>query len=243
MMRHIEVEGSHNVRDLGGYPTADGSTTRWRVLIRAGALDNVTPTGAQQLADYGVKTIVDLRDEREARDFPDRFAQPTQYLNVPFFGDHLSADESWKQAMNISPTLDELYHHYLDRCQPQLGAILAAVIESAPGTLFHCYAGKDRTGLVAALLLHSVGVPAEVIAEDYAQTGQRIAHLVVQWREYTIKNGGDLRITERDSGSAAETMLAALDYLAVRYGGVASYLRLCGVTDPHLARLRTLLVE
>ena len=190
--RHIEVEGGYNVRDLGGYPTIEGRLTRSRVLIRAGTLDKLTPHGQRQLADYGVKTIVDLRDEQEANEYPDLFAPSTTYLNLPFFGDTLSADETWYRHWTDSPTLHELYQHYFDRCQPQIKAIISAVAASTPGILFHCYAGKDRTGLIAALVLSSVGVPAEVIAEDYERTSQHIQHLIVEWRESAQKTGGSM---------------------------------------------------
>src|SRR5690349_2445025 len=183
MNRHIEIEGGYNVRDLGGYPTADGRVTRPRVLIRAGTLDKLTPRGQRQLSDYGVRTIVDLRDEQEAHEYPDLFVQPMTYLNLPFFGDTLSADETWSIHWTDSPTLHELYHHYFDRCQAQIKRIISAIAEAEPGILFHCYAGKDRTGLTAALVMSSVGVPAEIIAEDYERTSQHIQHLIVEWRE------------------------------------------------------------
>ena len=241
--RHIEVEGGYNVRDLGGYPTEDGHITQWHRLVRSGTLDKLTSRGEQQLADYGVKTIVDLRDEWEAQHYPDLYTSATTYLNLPFFGDTLSAEDSWRQMWSEVPTLDGLYHHYFDRCQPQIRAILSALVDSEPGILFHCYAGKDRTGLIAALLLSTAGVSAEVIAEDYACTSHHIQHLIIQWRAEAEENGGSLLIVERDSGSAAETMLAALDYLEERYDGVVSYLRLCGIEDQQIARLRALLIE
>ena len=241
--RHIEVEGGYNVRDLGGYPTESGGVTRSHVLIRAGTLDKLTPRGQRQLADYGVKTIVDLRDELEAHDFPDLFVPLTTYLNLPFFGETLSADETWVRHWEETPTLHELYHHYFDRCQPQIKAIISAIVASEPGILFHCYAGKDRTGLIAALLLRSVGVPAEIIAEDYERTSQHIQHLIVEWREAAEKTGGSMLIVERDSGSAVDTMFAALDYVQQKYGGVASYLHLCGITDSQIVRLKALILE
>ncbi|MEO8395517.1 MAG: tyrosine-protein phosphatase [Chloroflexota bacterium] len=241
--RHIEIEGGYNVRDLGGYPTADGRVTRSHVLVRAGTLDKLTPRGQRQLADYGVRTIVDLRDETEAREYPDLFVPSTTYLNLPYFGDTLTADETWSIHWSDTPTLHGLYHHYFDRCQQQVKAIISAVTENEPGILFHCYAGKDRTGLTAAFLLSSVGVPVDVIAEDYERTSLHIQHLIAEWRESAQKTGGDLRLVERDGGSSAETMFAALDYLEQRYGGVASYLNRCGITEQQIARLKALLVE
>ena len=83
--RDLEIEGSWNVRDIGGYPTADGGTTRWGVLLRSGDLARVSPTGQQALIDYGVRTIIDLRDLNEVRSLPNVFAQsPTvAYHHLP----------------------------------------------------------------------------------------------------------------------------------------------------------------
>jgi protein-tyrosine phosphatase len=184
-----------------------------------------------------------LRDELEAHEYPDLFIPPTTYLNLPFFGDTLSADETWYRHWTDTPTLDGLYHHYFDRCQPQVKAIISAIAESKPGILFHCYAGKDRTGLIAALVLHSVGVPAEIIAEDYSHTSRHIQHLIVEWRADAEKNGTNMLLVERDSGCAVDTMLAALDYVQEQYGGVASYLERCGITDTQIERLKALLLE
>ena len=225
-MRHLTVEGSYNVRDLGGYPTQDGHHTRWRMFIRAGNLDKVSTTGRQQLLDYGVKTIIDLRDEWEVQNFPDVFAhsEAANYLNLPRIGNSLAKDEQWKTTTRTYTLLHELYVTYLDHYQSQVGAIIAAVAESKPATLFHCHAGKDRTGLVAALILGAVGDPIPVIAEDYVETNPQIAPLVAQWREDALKQGQDMRRFERDVAAGSETMISTLNYLQERYGGVANYL-------------------
>ena len=243
LKRLIEVEGGYNVRDLGGYATADGHVTRWHSFVRSGTLDKLTKHGQQQLADYGVKTIIDLRDEEEAHDYPDLYVPTTSYHNLPFFGRELSSEATWQKMWTVTPTLHELYYSYFDRCQPQVKAIISTIAASEPGILFHCYAGKDRTGLIAAILLSTAGVPEEVIAEDYEQTSHHIHHLIVQWHEDARRNGGSLQIVERDSGSAADEMLDALEYVQQRYGGIASYLRQIGIMESQIARLRTLLVE
>ena len=238
MTRTIEVEGSYNIRDLGGFPTEDGRTTRWHVLIRAGALDKVTPKGEQQLVAYGMKTIVDLRDEFEVRDYPDVFAQNSsvQYHHKPLSPHSFSDDLTYSR-------LDEMYRVLLGGLKANIRAIAAVIADAEPGIVFHCYAGKDRTGVVAALLLGVAGVSNSLIAEDYAATSHHIAHLVAQWREYAVEHGQDMERFACDVGADAVTMLNTLDDLKQRYGGVPDYLRDCGVTDGQLARLRTLLVE
>jgi len=236
MLRHIEIEGSWNVRDLGGYSTRDGGVTRWRSVLRAGNLDQVSPVGQQALIDYGVKTIIDLRDVNEVRDYPDVFAESTlvKYRHLPVV--HTDSPV-------IQVRLDEYYRKYLDTCHANLGMIIGAVAESEPGVLVHCFAGKDRTGIVSALLLSVVGVPDEVVAEDYALTSGRIAHLIEMWRAYAIDHGQDMAMFENAVSSEAETMRATLEHIEHQYGGVAQYLSNCGVTGQQIDRLRTLLLE
>jgi protein-tyrosine phosphatase len=238
-MRHLPVEGSYNIRDLGGYPTQDGRTTRPGILIRAGNLAQVTPAGAQQLLGFGAKTIIDIRDEWEVEKYPDVFAQSpaVKYANVPFIGNSLSSGEIWKARTQTCNRLDGLYEIFLDACQPQVAAIITALAESEPAAVFHCHAGKDRTGLVSALLLGAAGVPAQVIAEDYAETSRQINELVAGWRAAAQKEGQDMQKFERDTGAVAETMLSTLNHLEQRYGGVTNYLLQCGVSQRQLTEL------
>ena len=235
MMRHIDIEGSWNVRDLGGYPTRDGRTTRWRSVLRAGNLDKVSAAGQQSLLDYGVKTIIDLRDVSEVRDYPNVFVESrrVRYYHLPVYETDAFPDS----------TLPEMYCGFIGTCQPNIGAIIAAVAEGEPGILVHCFAGKDRTGIVSALLLGVVGVPDEVIAEDYALTSGRINHLFDSWRTWATAQGHDMERFEHQISSEAATMLATLEFIDRQYGGIISYLQASGVTDEQISRLQTLMLE
>ncbi|MFN8451736.1 MAG: tyrosine-protein phosphatase [Anaerolineae bacterium] len=234
--RDLEIEGSWNVRDIGGYPTADGGTTRWGVLLRSGDLARVSPAGQQALINYGVRTIIDLRDLNEVRSFPNVFAQSPA---VAYH--HLPVQDDVETGGSIR--LDSLYRNFIDACQPNLSAVVTTAAESEPGVLIHCFAGKDRTGVVVALLLGAVGVPDAVIAEDYALTSGRITHLVESWRAWAIQQGHDMTLFEHEVSSEAATMQETLRHIRQTYGGIPDYLRACGVTDAQLARLRALLVE
>jgi protein-tyrosine phosphatase len=239
MIRALDVDGALNVRDLGGLPTEDGRFTRRGVLIRAGNLDMLSSAGRQRLLDYGLKTVIDVRDEWETERFPDVFARSAEvtYLNLPFIGKRLAADEQWKVKSTSYVLLHELYASYLDACQSQIGVIVAAVAEGEPATVVHCHAGKDRTGLVSALILSAVGVPAPVIAQDYAETNQHIAPLVARWRADALRQRRDMEQFERDVAAAPETILSALEVVKARYGGVTRYLQHCGVSLRQLDHL------
>ncbi len=235
--RHLKVEGGVNVRDLGGYLTKDGYTTRWRTLIRSAGLDHITDKGQRQLLDYGVKTIVDLRDDREVIDYPDVFAHGNHahYVNLPLSPSGFASGTDYAH-------LGELYCQYLSAFQVNIGKIIAAIAESEAGILFHCAVGKDRTGIVSALLLDLVGVPVEVIAEDYALTTPQIAPMVAEWRVNALQKGHNMVHFERDVAADAELMLHMLKVLNEDYGGAAQYLQTCRVTPQQLTRLHTLLV-
>lgn len=238
MERHITVEGGVNIRDLGGYPTLDGQVTRHGRLIRSANLDKITPAGQQTLLSYGLRTVIDLRHDNEVRDYPDVFAGSTsvRYLHLPFSREEYAGGDSYAR-------LDEYYVRSLAAHGSNICAIIGAIADSEPGILYHCAVGKDRTGLISALVLGAVGVPAEVIAEDYAETTRHIAHLIEQWRENGRQRGDDMTYFDRDVAADAPIMLATLATLENEYGGVENYLRMCGVSDAQITRLKALLVD
>lgn len=236
--RHIQVEGGYNIRDLGGYPTRDGRITLERRLVRAGNLHQLTLQGQTDLLSYGIRTIIDLRHVSELENEPDVFAAGE---NVRYF--HLSYAPDTFDPEPADLTLSDLYCRSLGAYQTNIAAILTAIAEAEPGVLYHCAVGKDRTGMISALLLGLAGVPADVIAEDYAETTRHIGALVERWRAWTVENGGDLKLFEQVVSSNASTMLTTLEYIENQYGGIAQYLLSCGVTTQQLDRLQALLLD
>ncbi len=243
-VRDIELDGGFNVRDLGGYPTRDGGVTKKGVLVRSGTLTDITPDAQTVLVDYGVKTIIDIRDEWEVEHYPDAPAQSDvmRYRNIPFIGDHLNRDEKWHAQAGSHKNMYEVYAYYLEHCQPQIREIMTTLIESEPTTLYHCYAGKDRTGMISAFILGAVGVADDIIVQDYAETTPRISHLVKEWRVDAVKNKRDMQKFERDVSSDAHTMVNFLAHVQERYGGITAFLNTCGVTSADLNELKARLV-
>jgi protein-tyrosine phosphatase len=236
----IKLEGGYNLRDLGELPSSTGKATKRGVFVRAGNLDKLSKAAQSQFIDYGLKTVIDLRSEWECQNYPNVFAQSShvQYKNLPMMNDDLSNNPEFKAKTEHCPNLSEVYRVYLDTCQQPLGMIISAIADSPTTTAFHCYAGKDRTGIVAALLLSVAGVEDKVIAQDYAETNEHIRHLVAEWRENTIKNNRDLAKMERDSAAAPETILDSLTYIRQNYVGVEEYLQLCGVSSQQLQAIK-----
>ena len=237
--RHLQLEGTYNVRDVGGYVTTDGRITRWRRLLRADGMHRLTAEAQRTLLDDGLRTIVDLRRPREAEQQPNVFATATtlRYRHMPLYqvvvGDR---DER---------SLDEIYRWIVDECQPQIAAVIALLTEpdALPG-LVHCTAGKDRTGVIIALLLGAVGVPVETIVADYALSAEHLGSGFVEEMRLRITAAGlDWAQYERLMISPAEFMHDLLAHLDTQYGGVQSYLRTIGIDDEQLAVLRTNLTE
>jgi protein-tyrosine phosphatase len=168
--RDLSWDGCINLRDLGGLPTVDGGATRRRSLIRGDAPDRLTPAGWEALRDYGVRTIVDLRNDDERAES----AGGVDTVHVPLDG--LDEDpEFWSYWANGPQFGTPLYYGpFLERFPERMEQVLDAIEQAEPGgVLFHCVGGRDRTGLVAIVLLAIAGVAPELIAEDYARGAER----------------------------------------------------------------------
>jgi protein-tyrosine phosphatase len=238
--RHLTLAGTYNVRDVGGYTTTDGRTTRWQTLLRADSLHRLAPEGQRALLDLGLRTIVDLRRPGEAERYPNLLATAPElrYLQISINND---APEERTQF----PTLPEIYRGILDTAQAQIGTIVATL--AAPGALpglVHCQVGKDRTGLVIAFLLSVAGVPPETIAADYAHSAANLAGEYSERLQRSLTADGiDWEQYRQLLISPAEFMLDVHAYLDARHGGAIAYLRAAGVRDEQLADLKLALTE
>jgi protein-tyrosine phosphatase len=238
--RHIQLEGAFNVRDVGGYPTADGRVTRWRRLLRSDSLHRLTPDAQRALLEYGVRAIIDLRRGSEVARMPNVFAAAAgvTYRNVPLFD-----DAQTDVVETPAQTLDELYRLMLQHCHTGLREAMAGIAEAGDApVLVHCMVGKDRTGLVVALALGAAGVPNETIADDYALSNGLLAPLFREWRSAVPLTGAELARAEAMSLSRRESMLELLQHLDEHFGGVEAYLRMIGLTRQQVEALGRRLV-
>jgi protein-tyrosine phosphatase len=243
-LSHIHVAGTYNVRDLGGLPTLTGQQTKSHRMLRSGNLDKIPVASQEQLLTYGVATIVDIRDEWEVAHYPNVFEHSphVKYHNLPLLGDVLSNDATWKSESDAYEYLHELYIKYLERCQNQIAKIFTAIADGESITLFHCHAGKDRTGLIAALLLSVVGVANHDIAEDYRVSDTQITHLINEWRQYALQHGHDMERFNRKVASVPQTIIETLHFVQSKYGDTSNYLQTCGVSKASLTQLQEYLV-
>lgn len=224
-----------NARDLGGYPTLDGGVTRRRSLLRADDLAQLSPEGLQALLDYGVETVLDLRWPEETASAPNPVSQlaGVRYVAVSLLADTPNewgalggycAKEHWNCAV-------------LERMQPRLREALATIAAAAPGPLlFHCVAGKDRTGIIAALMLALADVIPSAIAADYAASTENLRNAYL--RRYADSDPSAIIEAVRCPEETVYNMLAYLD----RAGGIDTYLRRIGLAADEIARLRARLI-
>lgn len=226
--RDLAWDGCINVRDLGGLPTEDGGRTRFGSVIRADSVGLLSDDGWEAVAEAGVSRIVDLRQEFEAVDDPPR-GLAIEVVDVPIF-DGLD-DQDWATvealAAGASTTADSqrlVYLHFLERARDRFVAAVAAVAQAPDGAVVvHCHVGKDRTGIVVALLLRLVGVPIDEIAADYALSGERLRPRHERWFASAESEEERARI-ERIAATPVESMRAVLETLDEQYGGVERYL-------------------
>lgn len=221
--RAVLIEGAHNFRDIGGYPTADGRITRDRVLFRSDSLHNLDDDARLRLDELGVRTVVDLRSDDERRRHPDAIGD-RRLVEESIFG------ETTPQGPR---TLPEVYDLMIDRLGDRLTAAIRAL--AAPDALpavVHCAAGKDRTGVVIGLVLSAIGVPDDVVAADYAATALFLTPDFIE-----VLGHGE-PTDEAMLASEVGFMQALLSRVEREHGGAAAYLAAHGLDAAELARLR-----
>lgn len=236
--RYLNLDGTINLRELGGYRTHDQRETKRGVLLRSGNLDQVPPASQQALIDYGVNTIIDLRDQWEQVTYPNVFAnsEHVTYYNLPLMGD---GDDGLRQQMENAPDLSSIYILALEHRKPQVRRIIEQIANKPRGcAIIHCVSGKDRTGQIAALVLGAVGVEEETIIEDYALTDKYINRQRQQWTEQAGNNKEAVKRLKRDMSAKAQNMRDMIAYLKTNYGGMTGYLQAIGLSDQTLQLLR-----
>ncbi|MDE1995716.1 MAG: tyrosine-protein phosphatase [Rhizobiaceae bacterium] len=238
--RLVALDEAHNVRDLGGYATAAQGMTRWRSLLRGDALHRLTEADIERLLAIGVSTVIDLRNAQEtaAEENPFRTHASVRFHNVSLF-EALAPAAMALSANGHSFDMAARYRDALDNCQPAIAAVLRAIADAPDGiVLFHCTAGKDRTGIIAALLLSLAGVAEEIIADDYALTATISGPLIGRLRERALGRGTEPDLVERMLACEPETMRTTLDHLRDIYGGTTVYLATLGLDPAEQDRLR-----
>ena len=234
--RKLAVDGLLNARDLGGLP-APGGLTRSGVVVRSEAPSRVGVEGRAQLERHGVNGYLDLRTPREVEEEPNPFASDRRYRLAP-----LLDEPAMEHVRGLSDPAD-LFDFMLEARAEAIAAALRELVELAGGggVLVHCRAGKDRTGVVAALLLAAAGVATPVIGADHALTAHNIEPLYGYWADRARTDSERALISRRRFPATSASIIAALDHLIRRHGRVGSYLRGAGLSAAEIGAVSDLL--
>jgi protein tyrosine/serine phosphatase len=239
-------EGCLNVRDLGGLPTEDGRRTRLGGVVRADNIRRLTDDGWRALADHGVQRIVDLRFPEELAEDQPRDVE-IEVVHVSVLGEGFDPEYVKQLDAHLAHVADVADHYawsyvdFLERYRDRFGSALAAVADANGTVVVHCMGGKDRTGIVAALLLRLAGVPLDAIGEDYAVTAANLEPSSSRWIP-AIEDEAERAKWEKLKDTPADGMIRVIEEIERRYGDVASYVRAAGLTDEQVDRLRERLV-
>ncbi len=224
-----------NTRDLGGLPLEGGGVTRSGVFFRSDVPLDLGEDDLAELERRGLSTVVDLRQpyelERDPSCLTDRSGVTCHNVEV------------WGRIDQGSAPRDEyditaFYLAALDHAGPAFAEAVRILAESDGAALFHCTAGKDRTGLLALLLLEVAGVPTEQIVEDFALTHDRIDPLRERLLADAEKRGVSRQEFSRLLGATPDLINPAIEHLHGKYGGAEAYLKSHGATDATLDKVR-----
>ncbi len=247
----IDLEGALNLRDLGGWPSVDGRTVRHGVVFRCDRLSGLTDADHRILTSLGIRTVIDFRYEREVTDDPSRLwatvehhveipmagklAQEKSFLERAFAGEMDGIDDDWV----FQSYVDILSDHGAD-----YGRAVRQVFSTGPA-LFHCTAGKDRTGLMAMLLLSIAQVDRESILDDFDLSNRYRAQARIDALRATFAERGlDVEDFRPALGAPRPALAKTLAWLDDRHGGPLGYLRTeSGLTDHELDRFASALLD
>jgi protein-tyrosine phosphatase len=237
--RGLALAGAENVRDLGGLPLEGGGTTVRGRLFRGELLPSLIAPDLEILRDrVGLRTVVDLRSRSEVRGQPGTWVENGMaWIHCPFnLRGHAAIPESSADWVAV-------YMSYLESSPPPI--VLAANTLMAPSmypALFHCAAGKDRTGVLSALLLDVLGVRRQAIGADYARTGEVITTVIGRLKKIEPYGRMLAGIDPSNYDPRAATIVAFLEQLDARHGGAEAWLLEHGVAAETIASFRRALV-
>ncbi|MDF9825047.1 protein-tyrosine phosphatase [Breznakia sp. PF5-3] len=235
----LPLENAKNVRELGGYPIRDNQSTKWHCFLRSDDISALSDYDVKYLKAYGLTSILDLRSDKEIKERPDTLMgdKDIVHKHVPFMIQGIG-DVSEVDSVEVDFTMGSFYLGLLKH-KEQVKTIMKTIADMPDGVmLFHCAAGKDRTGVVAMLLLGLVGVDRQDIITNYEQTFTNLRY----------KKGSHLfDEIEKDQMhfmySLPEYMEPSLDYIEKTYGNVEQYLLSCNIEQQVLQKIKDRFID
>jgi protein tyrosine/serine phosphatase len=238
--REIVLEGCVNFRDLGGYPAEDGRVRPGR-LFRSDALHELTGPDVARLRELGLTTVIDLRSDFERShdgDGPHPLAGAADIVEAPLIDRHNGA-----LMADTSLSLAQRYARIMESSGTALADAVRAIAAAPGAAVFHCAAGKDRTGMVSAVVLGVLGVADADVIADYAMTGRNLARIEARLAGNAAYERTAAYVPRDVMTADAATMSELIDDLRARHGGMAGLLASLGAGPDVVTRLRAALVE
>ena len=228
--RHTPLAHLHNVRDLGGLPCRDMTVTASRQFWRGDSPHRISVEGIETLRQAGMTTIIDLRqpDECVSQSNPLATTEGFVYHHVPLLKGNSLADKP--------TTLASFYIHIIEHAKPAIADVMRICAAAPSGVFFHCKLGKDRTGIISALLLSLADVPEAAILDDYVLTEERTATLV---SELLLDPPAYLgaQIYAQLLATQRANLQSSLEHLRLHYGTAERYLGAAGLTTEELTAI------
>ncbi|MFM7061190.1 MAG: tyrosine-protein phosphatase [Actinomycetes bacterium] len=243
--RWVDLEGPSNFRDLGGLPTADGGRVRTGRLFRSDSLALLTERDVERLTDgIGLRRVVDLRSAPEIgrHGQADLGVVGIEIVHAPIVDETRGEQRDIEDPARL--TLDRIYLSMLERFRGRFGAAVATLVdpEHQPA-VFHCAAGKDRTGLIGALILETCGVDRELVIDDFLLTNGRMDTMIERHRTHAETRAKDPEIEVQTLFPTAENIALTMQGIDETWGNSAEYLVGAGIGADGVARLRDGLVD
>lgn len=236
----LDLDGVYNLRDLGGIATTSGLVTRDRVIYRSDGLHRSRVEDRPTVVALGIRHVIDLRtaEEREQEGSFEHADVVTHHVPVLERIRDLMQDHTIEPEMLMRVHYELMLDQFGDAFRIALGILAGAVSDGDP-LVFHCTAGKDRTGLLAALILSSCGVSDADIAHDYGRSSTATPHMISWYQRNTNQSPGDKmremglnpKLMKSMMSSDPETMLGTLADLRSRHGSVENYIASIGATS------------
>ena len=230
--RVLEFEGIRNFRDLGGYPTFDGKSIKWGIVYRSGGFSEATNEDLRKLSALRIRTVFDLRGAEDSLKQPDRLPDKSgiRKIHLPmttpamyaWFQNWRLARRSDRSAIDGFILMTKIYKSMAEDCAAQVKSVIDNLLDpdNIPA-VFHCSAGKDRAGFVAAILLAALGVPYSEILKDYLLSNPSID----EWFRGLFDGHPNASMLRKFVEARAEFLEMAYQVLALNHGSIEAYIK------------------
>ena len=244
--REIRLSGGNNFRDLGGYYTNDGHQVKWGKIYRSADISKLTDSDLKIISALKISIVCDLRGENEAKAAPDKLPAETERILLSAGSENISGNPAdimkyLKNEKSADSLLFSMYSrtdHLKNKYQPMFEKLLALPPDKA--LMFHCNAGKDRTGIGAALILFALGVDDMTILQDYEATNQFRKKYNEQYISALSAQGIPENTAKKLLEARPEYLQAAYEAIISKYGTVNNFMeKELGLTKEKLNLLKS----